>query len=239
MSLLQKVSAPKLQLIALLLLAIYPVAIIASRMGLWSFKHSFLLFIIAAVLGFVVLVISVLKMSTGDRQNSRALVIALLVTLGPIAVLGNSVMKAKSSPFIHDISTDVTNPPALVAAQTDRIEGDHSVEYAGTEISELQLAGYPDLKSAAFEQSAADVFATARAAIEQNGWAILAENNQILPFTIEAVDTSLLFGFKDDIVVRISAAEAGSVVDVRSMSRVGQSDLGANAKRIQKLLNQL
>ncbi|MFT6153121.1 MAG: hypothetical protein ACJA0E_000845 [Bermanella sp.] len=239
MSLLQKVSAPKLQLVALLLLAIYPVAIIASRMGLWSFKHSFLLFIIAAVLGFVVLVISLLKMSTGDRQDSRALVIALLVTLGPIAILGNSVIKAKSSPFIHDISTDVTNPPALVAAQTDRIEGDHSVEYAGTEVSELQLAGYPDLKSAAFEQSAADVFATARAAIEQNGWAILAENNQILPFTIEAVDTSLLFGFKDDIVVRISAAEAGSVVDVRSMSRVGQSDLGANAKRIQKLLNQL
>lgn len=239
MSLLQKVPAPKLQLLALILLAVYPIAIVASRMGLWGFKHSFLLFIIAAVVGFVVLVLSVLKMSMGDRQDSKALVIALLATLGPIAILGNSVIKAKSSPFIHDISTDVANPPALVAAKADRIEGDHTVDYAGSEVAELQLAGYPDLKSVTFEESPANVFTKARAAIEQNGWIVLAENNQTLPFTIEAVDTSLLFGFKDDIVVRIAATETGSIVDVRSMSRVGQSDLGANAKRIEKLLNQL
>ncbi len=66
------------------------------------------------------------------------------------------------------------------------------------------------------------------------------QNNETLPFTIEAVDTSLLFGFKDDVVIRISShKEAGSLVDVRSMSRQGKSDLGVNAKRIQALLDQI
>jgi uncharacterized protein (DUF1499 family) len=248
MSLLQKVPGPKLQLIGLLLLAVYPVAIIGSRLGLWDFKLSFLLFIVAAIIGFVVLVLAVLKMSTGDRQDSKALVITVIATLIPLSVLGSSVMKAKSSPFIHDISTDVSNPPPLNAARSDRVAGDHSVAYEGPELAGIQLAGYPDLKGLTVNQAPADVFKMVRAVIKQNGWQVLAENSETLPFTIEAVDTSFLFGFKDDVVVRISAVESdaaaeaavtGSKVDVRSMSRVGKSDLGANAKRIQALLNQL
>jgi uncharacterized protein (DUF1499 family) len=248
MSLLQKVPGPKLQLIALLLLAIYPVAILASRLGLWDFKLSFLLFIAAAIIGFVVLVIAVLKMSTGSRHESKALVVTVLATLIPLSILGNSIAKGAGVPQIHDISTDLSNPPALTAAQADRIEGDHSVAYEGSELAKQQKDGYPALKGLTLNQAPADVFKKVRAVIDQNGWQVLAEDSETLPFTIEAVDTSLLFGFKDDVVVRISAVESdaaaeaavtGSKVDVRSMSRVGKSDLGANAKRIQALLNQL
>jgi len=67
----------------------------------------------------------------------------------------------------------------------------------------------------------------------------MAENNQQSPFTLEASDTSLLFGFIDDVVLRIQADEQGTLVDMRSMSRVGKSDMGANAQRIQRFLADL
>ena len=240
MSLLKKVPAAKLQLIALILLAVYPIAVLAARLDIWHFRNSFLLFIVAAVVGFIVLVLSVLKMSQGDREDSKALVIAVLVTLVPILVLGSSVLKAKNAPFIHDISTDTVNPPELVAAAADRTAEDHPVAYEGSELAKLQMAGYPGLAALEVNQLPSLVFESALQQVTQAGWQVLAKNNETLPFTIEAVDTSLLFGFKDDVVIRISShKEAGSLVDVRSMSRQGKSDLGVNAKRIQALLDQI
>lgn len=245
MSALQKVPAIKLQWIALLLLAIYPIAIAAARLDIWHFRNSFLLFVVAAVAGFVVLVISVLKMSRGDRQDSKALVISVAATLIPLIFLGSNIVKAKDFPFIHDISTDVANPPMLMAAKTDRVDGDHGVDYQGPELAALQKAGYPDLAPLTLSDAPEKVFARSLSIIVGNGWDVLAKSNQQLPFTIEAVDTSMLFGFKDDIVVRIQQApvsEGGkplTVVDVRSMSRQGKSDLGVNAKRIKQLLVQI
>ena len=107
MSALQKIPAIKLQWIALVLLAIYPIAIAAARLDIWHFRNSFLLFVVAAIAGFIVLVLSVLKMSRGDRQDSKALVISVVATLIPLISLGSNIVKAKDFPFIHDISTDV------------------------------------------------------------------------------------------------------------------------------------
>jgi hypothetical protein len=244
MSLLQKVPAVKLQWLALVLLVVYPLAIAAARLEVWHFRNSFLLFIVAAIVGFVVLVLSVLKMSKGETQDSKALVIAVVATLVPIGILGNSIIDAKSYPFIHDISTDLVTPPALMAAKADRLEGDHSVAYEGPELAALQQAGYPDLNSLLVVDSPVAVFTKAKEVVTQNGWQILAENNTSLPYTLEAVDSSLLFGFKDDVVIRIKAVvqdgqASGSQVDIRSMSRQGKSDLGVNAKRILQLQNQM
>ena len=244
MSALQKIPAIKLQWIALVLLAIYPIAIAAARLDVWHFRNSFLLFVVAAIAGFIVLVLSVLKMSRGDRQDSKALVISVVATLIPLIFLGSNIVKAKDFPFIHDISTDVNNPPMLTAAKTDRVEGDHSVNYEGPELAALQKAGYPDLTSLVLSDTPQQVFERSLSIVQGNGWNVLASNDQQPPLTIEAVDTSLLFGFKDDIVIRIqsiqtSEGKPATVVDVRSMSRQGKSDLGVNAKRIKQLLAQI
>lgn len=244
MSALQKIPAIKLQWIALVLLAIYPIAIAAARLDVWHFRNSFLLFVVAAIAGFIVLVLSVLKMSRGDRQDSKALVISVVATLIPLIFLGSNIVKAKDFPFIHDISTDVNNPPMLTAAKTDRVEGDHSVDYEGPELAALQKAGYPDLTSLVLSDTPQQVFERSLSIVQGNGWNVLASNDQQPPLTIEAVDTSLLFGFKDDIVIRIqsiqtSEGKPATVVDVRSMSRQGKSDLGVNAKRIKQLLAQI
>lgn len=239
MSMLQRFSAPKLQWVALICLLIYPIAILAARLDIWHFRNSFLLFVIAALIGFGVLVVSVLKLAKSQEGDAKPLVVALIATAIPLGLLGNSIMKAQSHPFIHDISTDTQTPPEFVAAKADRAEGDHDVAYAGDAIASLQREGYPDLTSVTLSHSPQQVFELAKGLVQTNGWALLAENNQQLPYTLEAVDTSLMFGFKDDVVIRINEGENGSIVDVRSMSRQGKSDLGVNAKRIRAFLEQL
>jgi len=239
MSVLQKVAAQKLMMWALLLLAIYPLAIIAARLEIWHFRNSFLLFIVAALVSFAMLTMGLLKLSKGVKSESQALLVVIVVTLLPLSVMGSFVYKAQKYPFIHDISTDLVHAPQLKAAAKARVDSDHSVEYLASEVAQLQENAYPQLLPLKVTQSPQAVFNAAKGLMLENGWQLMAENNQQSPFTLEASHTSLLFGFTDDLVVRIQATEDGAVVDMRSMSRVGKSDMGANAQRIQRFLTDL
>ena len=142
-----------------------------------------------------------------------------------------------SLPYIHDISTDTANPPQFVAAAKLRKEGDHPVSYDGAEVAALQKAAYPDIVPLMTVVSPDKVFEAATKAIAQMGLTLADANAQ--EGRIEANQSSLLFGFTDDLVVRIVTDGAGSRVDVRSKSRVGRSDVGQNAKRIRKFLQEL
>ena len=247
MSVLEKISNQKMMLIALLLLAIYPISILAARLEIWHFRNSFLLFIVAALLGFGVLVISILKMSKiggnsagiDEKEPARYLVISVAATLLPLMLLGSNVYKAQQYPFIHDISTDLVTPPEFIAAQQDRNESDHSVAYDGEELALIQQKSYPDISALIVKADALQVFNTSKALLMDSGWGILAAQNQQMPFTLEAVSTSALFAFKDDVVIRIQPLKDSVQVDMRSMSRQGKSDLGVNAKRINKFLASL
>jgi len=239
MSVLQKVAAQKLMMWALLLLAIYPLAIIAARLEIWHFRNSFLLFIVAALVSFAMLTMGLLKLSKGVKSESQALLVVIVVTLLPLSVMGSFVYKAQKYPFIHDISTDLVHAPQLKAAAKARVDSDHSVEYLASEVAQLQQDAYPQLLPLKVTQSPQAVFNAAKGLMLENGWQLMAENNQQSPFTLEASHTSLLFGFTDDLVVRIQTTEDGAVVDMRSMSRVGKSDMGANAQRIQRFLTDL
>ncbi|OUR68216.1 hypothetical protein A9Q73_04305 [Bermanella sp. 47_1433_sub80_T6] len=239
MSVLQKVAAQKLMMWALLLLAIYPLAIIAARLEIWHFRNSFLLFIVAALVSFAMLTMGLLKLSKGVKGDAQALLVVIVVTLLPLSVMGSFVYKAQKYPFIHDISTDLVHAPQLKAAAKARVDSDHSVEYLASEVAQLQQNAYPQLLPLKVTQSPQAVFNAAKGLMLENGWQLMAENNQQSPFTLEASHTSLLFGFTDDLVVRIQATEDGAVVDMRSMSRVGKSDMGANAQRIQRFLTDL
>jgi len=236
MSVLQKLSAQKLMMWALLLLAIYPLAIIAARLEIWHFRNSFLLFIVSALLSFAMLAMGLLKLSKGVKNEAQALLVVIVVTLLPLSVMGSFVYKSQKYPFIHDISTDLVHAPQLKAAAQTRVDTDHSVEYLAGEVAQLQHAAYPQLVPLKVSQSPQAVFSAAKLLMVENGWQLMAENNQQSPFTLEASHTSLLFGFVDDVVLRIQAGEQGTLVDMRSMSRVGQSDMGANAQRIQRFL---
>jgi uncharacterized protein (DUF1499 family) len=245
---LNKIPANKLQWLAVILLALYPLAIMAARLDITHFRNSFLIFIVSALIGFIVLVLSIFKLSKGQDSESKALLISIVLTAIPLGLLGSNIIKARTLPFIHDITTDIQNPPQFVAAVTDRTSDDHPVDYEGDAVAQLQVAGYPNLTTLELNQPVESVLAQAQNVVKDLGWVVLASNTTQSPFTLEAVDESFLFGFKDDIVIRMEAfttpeqnvdVPAKTRVDVRSMSRVGKSDLGANAARIESFLEAL
>ncbi|MBI3995841.1 MAG: DUF1499 domain-containing protein [Nitrospirae bacterium] len=144
---------------------------------------------------------------------------------------------ARSVPAIHDITTDTGNPPQFVAILPLRRDAPNPVNYGGREVAKLQQAAYPDIVPASLLMSPDEAFDRALKVVEELGWRIVAADRAAL--RIEAVDTTRWFGFKDDIVIRITPEEQSARVDIRSLSRVGKSDVGANAKRIRQFLARL
>lgn len=238
---LQRINAKKLQWIALIMLALYPLAILAARLDIWHFRNSFLVFILASLVGFVLLVISILKLSKppqDGKSETWALLIAIVATGLPLALMGKNIMAAQGHPFMHDITTDFQQPPALMAATALRTESDHDVTYLPENI-ELQKNGYPNLKAIVLMGDAKTVLHQAKVLMQKQGWQVLALQDTQAPYTLEASTESTLFAFIDDVSLRFTpmTQEGESTlvqtqVDMRSMSRQGKSDLGQNAKRI-------
>ncbi|MEC8375018.1 MAG: DUF1499 domain-containing protein [Pseudomonadota bacterium] len=157
-----------------------------------------------------------------------------LVAVGmPVSMMS----KASAVPPIHDITTDVTNPPEFVAIAPLREGAPNPVSYEGGDVTKQQLEAYPEIKTQLLPQSINEVYIAAERTIDALGWERVTEG--ALPNTLEATDTTTWFGFKDDVVVRLTAQNDDTLVDVRSKSRVGKSDLGKNAQRIDAFLFEL
>ena len=110
--------------------------------------------------------------------------------------------------------------------------------YPGAEFARQQRAAYPDIAPMLLAVPPRDAFAKAVAAAEAMGWEVVGRD--AAAGTIEAVDTTKWFGFKDDIAVRVTPTpEGGSRIDIRSKSRVGRSDIGTNARRIRAYAERL
>lgn len=143
----------------------------------------------------------------------------------------------KSLPMIHDITTDTTNPPQFVALAAARKAAPNGADYKGTEIAQQQKQAYPDVVPYISKLSPSELFTKAEAAARASAWELAAAD--AAQGRIEATQTSLLYGFKDDVVIRITPKDSGSQLDMRSMSRVGLSDVGMNAKRIRAFVARL
>ena len=215
-----------------------PVGALGTKFGIWPFTVGFMLLAVGAVLGAAILFLgiigAVLANARGWSQDRRSCLIGVAISVVVVGLLANQFITASSVPPIHNISTDTSEPPEfdkLVAIR--EAEGANPLEYTA-EVGEAQRAAYPSIKSLVTPAPADQMFARAVAAIEGLGMELV--NEDAAGGVIEATDTTFWFGFKDDVVVRIRAEASGSVVDVRSVSRVGQSDLGKNAQRIGEIL---
>jgi len=129
-------------------------------------------------------------------------------------------------PPIHDISTDLDDPPAFEAIAKLRTKA----AYDGPAAATAQRRAYPEVQPIVLTVPPAEAFRRAAQASTDMGWALVAEDEAA--GRIEATATTFLMGYKDDVVIRVRAAEGGSRVDIRSKSRVGEGDFGANAARI-------
>ncbi|MEM5499811.1 DUF1499 domain-containing protein [Paraglaciecola mesophila] len=187
----------------------------------------------AGIAALVLILIQIIFM----RKNISWAGVAVSAILALVAVgLPMSMMsKAKSVPPIHDISTDLVNPPKFVAIVALRADAPNPVEYAGEEIAKQQREAYPELITQKYTQDTEQVFDATEAAIKDLGWELVNSDKSL--GIVEATDTTGWFGFKDDVVVRIRTTGEESFLDVRSKSRVGMSDLGKNAERIHTLID--
>ena len=164
-------------------------------------------------------------------------IMALLLSTIAIAIPLSMLNKGKSVPPIHDISTDLVNPPEFVAIAPLRADAPNPVEYAGVEVATQQRAAYPELQTLNYTQSKSELVEATKQAIDHLGWQLVnIDTNQGI---IEATDRTMWFGFKDDVIVRITDNGSKRLVDIRSKSRVGGSDLGKNAERIHGFIEEL
>ncbi len=210
------------------------------QLDMWGFRDGFTILKWAFQLAIVAVIVSVVGLAISSRRSGATLVIGLLgIVIGGIMVYVPWSWKQTldAHPYIHDITTDLKDPPAFVVVASIRGKGDHPVTYDGPEVAAQQLEAYPDLQSLLVSADPATVFKAAQKVTELMGMEIVDASESDL--RIEATDTSFFYRFKDDVVVRLVATPDGTKVDVRSKSRVGRSDIGQNAKRIRTFLAKL
>jgi uncharacterized protein (DUF1499 family) len=231
--------ASHLGVAGVLALVVGPLAI---QLGALSPYVGFAIFAFGGLLcGLLALVLGMIglwrtRATTGREGRGRALRGALLgaAIVALIAVAGSS---GRSVPAINDITTNPDDPPAFThAGQLPGNEG-RDLSYP-SDFAAKQRAGYPNLAPIRLAASLPDAFQQCVRAAESLGWQITSSNPE--SGTLEATDTSRIFRFVDDISVRLRAdGPSATVVDVRSKSRVGRGDVGANARRIEAFRKKL
>jgi uncharacterized protein (DUF1499 family) len=212
-----------------------------TRMGMWPWqmglgmvKWAFYVGAGAGVSAIALLVVALVpRLRARAWMPVAALVLSIVAVAPPLMILAS----AKSVPRIHDITTDMADPPAFVALMEERKKAPNGFAYGGEAVAAEQRKGYPELKPVVLKQPPREAVQRAIDAARAMGWEVVASD--AAAGRIEATDTTAWFGFKDDIVIRVRPEGDGSRVDVRSVSRVGLSDLGANAKRIRAFLARL
>lgn len=229
-----------LLVIAILVAALLLAAPLGTRAGLWNHEVG-LQALLAVLIGGVLTVLMSASTSVWAHKNKlasarRSAVLSSVIALLPALFVGIQIATAWGLPMIHDISTDTVDPPVFTSPAIVHAERANALEYGGVEIAKRQLAAYPRVKSITSEMSLATAFEHALASATALKWELVERDRQT--GRIEAVATTFWFGFKDDIVIRLRSEGTGSRVDLRSVSRVGLSDAGANAARIEAFIRQ-
>ncbi len=249
---------------ALIILApiVFAFAAIGYKLGLIDLSFAFgqlnqklgpLILILCGVFGLISLILAfVIK----PRKGLIAGIIGVLVAvfaMGKLAATKTAVYV--KYPFIHDVTTDTQNPPVFgetVMAERLAIEGVNTTDYAGKTapifedekpvgeklVSVLQTNAFPEIRPLVLGEPQDVIFGKALATAQAMGWDIKEEDMEV--GRIDATDTTFWYGFEDDVTIRLRPSEGGgTIVDVRSLSRVGGSDLGKNAARVGEFLERL
>jgi Protein of unknown function (DUF1499) len=225
---------------------------LGSAWGFWDFGKGFLALAGAFVLAFMAVAMG---FGVGARNRKKGVsapklhrFAGMAIGIGMIGWLSSLAFTAFTVAPIHDISTDLADPPqfqtlVLRADNWDAIPGANDAGMKGMTPQQrwevIHRGAYGDVRTVRISEPVVDVLAKAERLAKNRGWDIAISDSA--KGRLEATAVTRFFGFKDDVVVRVRATEDGqsSLVDMRSVSRVGVSDLGANAKRVRSFLADL
>lgn len=225
--------------VAALGLAILAIAGPAHRLGM-SLPSAYALMRWAAYVGVAAAAASIVTgvLAYRMRQWGRLTVAALALTTAIVTCAIGFIWqyRAANSPPIHDITTDLENPPTFTAVLESRADAPNRLDRP-PQLADLQRHGYPDLAPITMQERPGQAFDRALAVAQAQGWDIVTADKS--SGRIEATDTTRWFGFVDDIVVRLTPWGTGTRIDVRSVSRSGTGDAGRNAARIRTFLREV
>ena len=219
-----------LQRLAIAFLLLLPISALGSKYQLWHYEIGIALCAIALVGSLLIEIIcAIWLMQKPTPKKRNALRLASLFALPPLIIIATIMRDQTSGIMLHDISTDLENPPTFTAAVALRGKDSNTLNHSAEKLA-AQSKLYPHVSSLKNNHTQQENYQAALMTAEQMGWEIHYKKPQA--GHIEAIATSFWFGFKDDIVIRAQNHR----VDLRSISRVGESDLGANARRIEQFL---
>jgi len=229
-----------LLVIAILVAALLLAAPLGTRAGLWNHEVGLQALLVVLIGGALTALMSVGTLMWTYKNKlayaRRSAALSSVIALVPALFVGMQIVTARGLPMIHDISTDTVDPPVFISPAIVDAKRANTLEYGGIEIAKKQLVAYPNVKSITSGMPMATAFEHALESATVLGWELVEKDPQA--GRIEAVATTFWFGFKDDIAIRVRREGTGSRVDLRSISRVGLSDIGANAARINAFINQ-
>ena len=214
--------------LAITVLLALPLSVLTVRSGAW--QEGLLLYALSCFGATLLMIVAItLLMLPRYAPWRRGISMRMLALLPGTVLLLLLVGNRGDYPAIHDISTDLGDPPRFMTAEQQRGAGTNTLEIDENAITE-QGKAYPDIQTLKTSLPIEEAFERALQVAQAMGWEVYHQD--LNAGVIEAVDTTAIMAFKDDVVIRLRTNAEGTLVDLRSVSRVGVSDLGANAKRI-------
>lgn len=193
--------------------------------------------LIAVIIALVSLVRIWFGGQSGALQDFAALVLGLIGLALPAYFLAKAVLL----PPLNDIETSPADPLHFTVLLSERPADANPLTDPTAKQAAMEAEGYPDIGPMYLERSAPEVFALVSEAVNRLGWTVVVNETpgESGVGRIEATDKTMIMGFTDDVVIRVKGDDAHTLIDVRSASRYGKVDFGANAGRIRKFYNEV
>jgi uncharacterized protein (DUF1499 family) len=231
--------------LALFSVVVVVVSILVVRFGFLEMKPALATFFGALACAGLSILISLAAFAAIWQNGSRGMgriLLALLIDAAVLAYPAYLGLQYRRLPPIHDITTDPIDPPRFEALARLRAgEGTNSAVYAGLYSAEQQRAAYPDIETVELELPAQRAYELTLALVNRRKWRVVDERPPQLrrEGRIEAIAQTPIMGFREDVSIRIKSDGEDSRVDIRSASRYFDSDLGSNAARVTKLIEDI
>ncbi|TYL48137.1 DUF1499 domain-containing protein [Marinomonas sp. IMCC 4694] len=233
--------SPILYVLLMLVGCVAFISIAGVRVGVFEPITGFSLLRKSVIASLILSVLAALSLGACRKEKNpacnRFYSLVLIVSFAYSAMWIGFYLQRAGLPHISDITTDTEVPPAFINVNFIRKSKENDLRYH-SDWAAVQQKYYPDVTPLFLTQDKADLYATILSQVNERGWEVLATYSSA--GIIEATARTPIFGFRDDVVIRLTQVEPGLIrVDMRSCSRVGRGDFGVNAERIQSFMADL